>query len=277
LVTGADANGTPSALLIANDLRIGREGSGTVSISAGGGVVATDVILGDQPGSFGQITVDGTNSLLSAINVRVANDGIAMAIVKNGGAIAADTIFVGRHGSVSGNGRLIVTRRVINGGTIAPGLSPGHLTIEGDYEQLAGGALLLEVAGLTPDAYDILDITGNATFDGQVVVNFENGFAPHTGDRFDFLNVAGTISGTLPGVSIQGLADGFLYDADLANGHLSLTALSDGVFVGVPEPAAMALAALSLLLLQLPRCRTRHPKMTPPLMKWKMSSTSISS
>src|SRR5207249_922156 len=47
-----------------------------------------------------------------------------------------DVLEVGPHGSVTGNGTLSAGSRVINGGLISPGLSPGAITIEGNYEQI---------------------------------------------------------------------------------------------------------------------------------------------
>ncbi len=52
---------------------------------------------------------------------------------------------------------------VINqNGTVAPGASPGQLTINGDYTQTATGSLNIELAATTPGAgYGQLAVTGN--------------------------------------------------------------------------------------------------------------------
>lgn len=62
----------------------------------------------------------------------------------------ATFIYVQQNGRVEGIGTLAVppSGRVTNSnGTIAPGLSPGVLTIEGSYGQGPGGRLLIEIGG----------------------------------------------------------------------------------------------------------------------------------
>jgi len=90
----------------------------------------------------------------------------------------AGTLFVQTGGKVLGNGKLITGDRVKNGGYIAPGLSPGMLTIEGDYEQLPEGVLVLEHAGTAPGEFDRLIVTGTATLGGRLEVHFLGDFSP---------------------------------------------------------------------------------------------------
>ena len=88
-----------------------------------------------------------------------------------------DIILVNRNGRLEGTGR--VAAPALNaGGYIAPGLSPGTLTIEGDYEQLPTGVLVIEYAGWNPGEFDVLHVTGQTTLGGRLEVHFRSGFSP---------------------------------------------------------------------------------------------------
>src|SRR5207253_6719188 len=85
--------------------------------------------------------------------------------------------------TLSGSGTLTVNGgtnfSVTNSGTVAPGLSPGILTISGNYTQNAGGSLNIEIGGLTVGTqYDQLVVTGNATLAGTLNATLINGFTP---------------------------------------------------------------------------------------------------
>ena len=81
-----------------------------------------------------------------------------------------------------------------NNGTFAPGLSPGTLSIQGDYTSTATSVLDVELDGLTPDTeYDVLAITGNNNiFEGTV--NITLGFDADENDTFDVATTTGTIT-----------------------------------------------------------------------------------
>ena len=77
---------------------------------------------------------------------------------------------------------------VVNAGTVAPGGSPGDLTISGAYTQAATGTLAIELDGAT--AFDRLLVSGAATLDGTLAVERDSGFTPAEGDAFTFLTAA---------------------------------------------------------------------------------------
>ncbi len=71
--------------------------------------------------------------------------------------------------------------------TIAPGASPGTLTV-GSLNMSAGGILEIELAGPTPGAeHDVLAVTTSATLGGTLRLTLLNGFAPPAGSTFTFL------------------------------------------------------------------------------------------
>jgi hypothetical protein len=140
---------------------------------------------------------------------------------------------VNHGGKIQGSGTLAVApanRFTNDNGTIAPGLSPGTLTILGGYEQHANGRLFIEIGGTNSADYDHLIIANAATLGGNVTFKFINGFAPNIGDHFDFLSVGGELSGAFATVGLQNLAPGFQFNFVTNGPLLRMTAANNGVF-----------------------------------------------
>ncbi len=172
---------------------------------------------------------------LSAANI--ANNGT---FNFTGGTLSADSF--GNTGLFQGAGT-IATDIFTNAGTLAPGYSPGMLTIEGNYIQTTGSVLAIELASAT--SYDILNVTGEVSLAGMLKVILYDGYKPAYGTCFDFLT-AGLINGEFD--SITGPAG---YKWSVA--YLDLAG-SDGIIDtarltanNVPVPAALWLFAPGLL------------------------------
>jgi uncharacterized repeat protein (TIGR01451 family) len=89
-------------------------------------------------------------------------------------------------GALVGNGTIAGT--VANHAVVAPGASPGTLTINGDYVQAANGTLDIQLGGTTPGTqYDRLAVSGTVTLDGTLNVTTVGGFVPAVGNAFQFL------------------------------------------------------------------------------------------
>ncbi len=101
-----------------------------------------------------------------------AHDGL---IIQSGATLASN-------GTIIGN--------VVNHGTLAPGNSPGPLTIDGDYTQT--GILELEITGAGPGEYDIFSVTGILDLSGIVRIIFD-GYIPADGDSFQLLQFGSLI------------------------------------------------------------------------------------
>ncbi|MEM9367087.1 MAG: hypothetical protein AAGD07_13920, partial [Planctomycetota bacterium] len=116
---------------------------------------------------------------------------ISITVVDGGGTIdvAAGTLQLTRNlnlnaaGSLSGVGTLDANVTNTNG-SISPGTSPGTLTIDGNYTQLSGGLLSIEIAGSQADAFDQLIVTGTANLAGTISVELIGDFQPESLDRF---------------------------------------------------------------------------------------------
>ena len=153
--------------------------------------------------------------------------------------VSPGTLRVGPSGTLTDTG--IVDGTVLNdGGTVSPGLSPGALTINADYDQ-QGGELLLEVASAT--VFDQLVVGGKALLNGDLVLLFLNDFLPSS--REVFTDVIAFRSIEL-GEHFRILTPGIVwtYEVQVSSAGLSLRSLSDAS--RAPEPTTLALVGLGL-------------------------------
>lgn len=230
-------------------------GHGTLNVTQGGRVDIAPPLDPASPqdisglyvapvaGATGTMVVDGENSVADAgifLGIGMGQDktgagGSGVVSVRNGGRVVADLLRIGDSGILSGNG--IIEAAVESNGVIAPGNSPGVMTIVGSL--VSTGTIVIEVAGLGAGEHDVLDVSGDVDLNGATVrFVFLEGFRPHAGDRFDFLaapNAVAPLSGT--SFTYQGVGAGFEFQVDAASGEF--TALNDAV--PVPEPSTWAL------------------------------------
>ncbi|HEU4645349.1 MAG TPA: PEP-CTERM sorting domain-containing protein [Burkholderiales bacterium] len=171
------------------------------------------------------------------------------------GAVTQNTVTV--NGGVLNGAANITGSVIVNGGIIAPGNSPGQMTILGNYSQGALGSFEAEIGGLLAGSqYDVLDVTGTATLDGTLLVSLYNlgsgTFAPSAGDTFDIIRAMDVI-GSFSTLSFAPLAAGLMWQVsylDNVFGSTDVVRLSIlDVAAPVPEPEtyAMLLAGLALL------------------------------
>ena len=194
----SDGTGNLSISLPATTLSGGLRllAGGTVEISGGpytlqGGTLqmpgTTNVLNGTsviaQAGTFdaGTVNLSGTFSDMGmTVNVGTLN-------VLAGGLLAGIGTIVGNVNN--------------SAGTVAPGASPGILTIVGSYTQGSAGVLSMEIGGTTVGTeYDQLNVIGNATLGGTLQTTLINGFVPGPTDTFSLVQTSGAISGTFANV-----------------------------------------------------------------------------
>jgi T5SS/PEP-CTERM-associated repeat protein len=230
-------------------------GTGTLNIVGGGQVTVSNspgesgVFIGRNSGSNGVALVSGSGSLLdggSFIGVgigvdKISDTGTGILTVRDGGVARAGEIRIGSNGVLNGNGTIVGD--VVNaGGIIAPGNSPGMLTIDGSLT-MHSGILQIEVEGLEPGQFDVLNVLGDIDLAGSTIEFLFEGFLPQAGDSFDFL--ISTDVDPFNGVN-------FTYKG--AGPGLRFEVSNDGVFrvveasTQVPEPGTLVLLILALLL-----------------------------
>jgi uncharacterized repeat protein (TIGR01451 family) len=137
-----------------------------------------------------------------------------------GGNLSSALPIVFNGGLLKGNG--VLTGNVTNAATVAPGLSPGALTIIGNYTQTGSGTLQIELAGTTPTSqYDQLLVSGTATLDGTLDVTLIGFYIPSGGDTYDVLTFASK-SGDF---AVKGLPN-FLAGGSIEANYLPAVAVS---------------------------------------------------
>ena len=188
-----------SSSISATNIRI--DGSIPFNVSNGTLTISSGIIDPSTPGRVhkqgaGTLILAGANSydnatLIDAGTLRV-NGSVAGSVTVNGS------------GTLGGNG--VIGGNVAGAGKVAPGNSPGILTINGDYTQSPTSTLEIEVGGLTPGpgpvgnpnaGYDKLIVGGVATLGGRLEVPL-----------IDPLKAAGGPAITDPPISLEFLTAG---------------------------------------------------------------------
>ncbi len=187
------ASGSPTS---ANSFGINIRNTNSVSLTAS--TSADEVII--DPG--GTLVVNAGQTL-------TIDDGPETDLQNNGtlqvdGSLVNNGKFV-NNGIVKGTGTLTVAN-FSNPATVAPGDSPGSLTISGNYAQTSAGTLEIELGGVTAGTqYDVLNISGTASLNGTLNVTFTNSFVPVSSIDFIILDAA-SLSGTFSTVNLPDIS-----------------------------------------------------------------------
>jgi hypothetical protein len=133
----------------------------------------------------GAYTNSGTTRVEDSTTVMTIGAGGSAAYTQTGGVTALvngafidPSVFNLNGGTLQGTGT--IESSVIagpGGNTIAPGMSPGTLTINGNLTLSSGSTLAMELGGLTQGSlYDFLDVNGVLTLAGMLDLDFINDF-----------------------------------------------------------------------------------------------------
>lgn len=196
--TGNNANFTVSGITVTNP-GSGYTSAPSVTFSSGTGTTATanlsTVILGTATtiGGSGDITIDcdlsGNFALTKAGNGALTINGISS-------GTGTTTLTAG---TIRGSGSFAGTL-AINGGTHAPGNSPGIMTTAGNYTLAASATLQIEIDGTTPGTqHDQVGVAGTVTLAGTLDLVAAPALAASS--TFTIINNtgAGAVSGTFAG------------------------------------------------------------------------------
>jgi hypothetical protein len=190
--------------------------AGTISNFSTVGIVSGTVTLSGDNTYSGNTTIGG--GTLLAQNVTGSATGTSAVAVNSGGKLGGN----GTVGSVTVN----------TDGILAPGNSAGKLNINGDYTQVSGGKLAIELGGTTPvTQYDQLAVSGLATISGTLDLTLVSGFLPSVGDTFQIIT-SGSATGNFTTIN----SSGFTVRSDVTNSGVVLTVTT----VGTPSPTPTA-------------------------------------
>lgn len=229
------------------------------------------VLLPDQEQLDARISAPGHMEVLNGAVVSTAGDVIispqpenpsvtlqapfagqpSSVTVGSGGTLQASNVIVNEFGLLTGNGGTIAGNVTLNGGSIAPGSSPGMMTIDGDLDVL-GGLLQFEIGGTAPGEFDQLIVTGDilSVIDLDIEISFINGFLPSVGDTFTLFDVLGDASAlnNLAGVdiSVLGLDPSLEAMVSLTGSGVSVATTPAGTPPQVSAPATIPLILSSV-------------------------------
>lgn len=241
-VTYTNGAALASAGTFTNNGTVNFSDTSTVGVIAGNGTtsIATGEMLSIASGTYaGKITGGGdlnkntTGTLILTGASDYTGDTYIGGTLRVNGSIASDT-FV--YGTLGGSGTINASVTVENFGTLAPGNSPGILTVAGPVTFNAGSSFAAEIGGTVAGNYDQLYVTPGAvsisTSGAGVALNVTQwaGFAPTRGNTFDIIktNSATGITGTFASMT-SNFNTFVIYDNNTAahqNGTLYGTGLS---------------------------------------------------
>jgi fibronectin-binding autotransporter adhesin len=255
--------GTPS------DLRV----RGTSSIRFTDSIAAKDLLVGgsESANQSGRVVLQGNNTgSLVMPNVTTASLNLSGSIILGqGGVVTVDTPSTAGV-ILSGNGDLNINQAftvptgktlagtnntavdigtsgsltLASGAILAPGASPGTLTINGSLSLLDNAIYQYEI-GDSPANSDLVNLTGtNSTvsFGTNLVLDIANPtLADTTGQTYVLFNYTGADPAVLPNILFSGLYTGTV-SIDSANTQIILTDV-----VAIPEPSTWVVGSLAML------------------------------
>ena len=114
-------------------------------------------------------------------------------------------------------------------GIVAPGKSPGILTVDGNFTQAAGGTLAIEIGGTTPGTgADRLVVTGIATMGGTLALTTINSFVPSLSFNYVYLTT-NQLQGTTFAVTGTDAGGGKSYVPSYSFTEATLTVVGGGI------------------------------------------------
>jgi len=183
-------------------------GNNTLTNSATGNIALTGNTTANASHFINQGTFTKTASTgTSTFNTPVTNSGTfnvesgqfttgtyiqtaGSTTLKNGAQLQATTVDI-NNGTLNGVGTLIANVTMAAGTQIAPGLSPGILSINGNLTLDPNSTTLIEIAGTTAGTeYDQINVSGTANLNGNLQVNEINGYTASGGESYTVMTCA---------------------------------------------------------------------------------------
>lgn len=231
---------------IAGDID-GGTGTNTATFSPGAGNTFS---YAGSISNFSSVDISSGNVILSGASTYSGNTTVSGTLsVTNatGSATGSGNVLISSTGTLKGTGDIAGNVSVASGGTLAPGLSPGTLNIDGNLDLVGGSHLVFEL-GTTSD---LLNIGGALNFTGGGTTLFDilNTGSLTSGTDYTLMNyssVSGlTLSNLAFGTTPLGFAGQFTIGANALTLHVD----------AVPEPSRAVLGGLGLAFLTLRRRR----------------------
>ena len=178
-------------------------GAGSVNLEADSGNASIDVVAGShqfqaEVNLVSNTDVDVATGLTLSMNNKLDLSGNTLTKTGDGTLSINNKLttgggtVVGLAGTIGGDGA--VGGDLTNtSATVAPGTSPGTLTVGGNFSQAAGGTLAIELAGTAAGEFDVLEVLGSAGLGGTLDVT--ELYTPGGADAWTILTAVGGITG----------------------------------------------------------------------------------
>jgi len=216
LGSSGSSNGAVAVASGSNLIGTGTVGGTTATVASGGTVTGTGLTIAAPT-----VTVAGTVTGTTTLQGKVTVSGLI-----NGNPTIVGDVAVTSGGTLGGTGSITGNVQVASGATLAPGNSPGILTITGNFTQAAGSTYAVDVdgtgTGVGAGNYDRIIVTGTYTAGGVlaprtrgITGSATNTYTPSLGQEYTIVTAAGGVLGSYSSLTqpTTGLASGTRFDA----------------------------------------------------------------
>jgi fibronectin-binding autotransporter adhesin len=218
-----------------------KQGNGTLTLGA------TNTYTGETIVKAGTLKLNASTTIATSSKITVGDTGSSGTVLD----VTSAGITVGSTQTLAGIGTLLATGQTVSvDGILAPGNSPGTLTIDGGTLALGSAANLSFELNPANNAVgggvnDLVSVLGNLTLDGILNVAPSSGdfLSATIGTAWRLFDYTGTLTNNTVSLgSMPSLGAGLNWGFDTATpGQVNL--------VVIPEPAAAFLGSLGLLAL----------------------------
>lgn len=204
-------------------------GSGTLTLSG------SNAFTGDTTISAGTVLLSGAG--------KVGDGNVVVNGALNITGITGSIYALTGSQTLSGAGTIFASGKTLSvAGTLAPGNSPGTLTVDGGFSLENTAVSNFEINGTSAGQFDQLVVNGDLTLSGTL--NLSTGFGAGLGDTVDLFNWT-TLSGTFASITGTDLGGGLSWDTSAL--------YTNGAITVVPEPSTVHVLIFSAgLMLLLP-------------------------
>jgi uncharacterized protein YhjY with autotransporter beta-barrel domain len=167
-------------------------------------IVSSNRVLLNSIGSTGTFNIENstlTGNILadsaSTVDVNLLNNSTLTAVIQGAHNLMIDpsTWIMPDDSSITGNLTLLGRLMITSAAKFAATGEASVLTIGGNLMMGSGSTTSLGIGGLNGEQYDHIQVGGNATVNGSLVVSSLGGFHPSAGDAFLVLHTNGTRTG----------------------------------------------------------------------------------